>query len=296
VRVALLAFSLVLAVVALDAALLTSRVDRLDVELRAGAGTTWVLIGLDSRAELPAGADRSAFGTTRDVPGSRADVVLVVHVTDAGSTRVLSVPRDVVVDSGRLALTWLDGPQATLDGLCSLGIPSDHLVTIDLAGFAALVDAAGGLDVDVPSPVRDPAAGLELRAAGPQHVDGATALAMVRSRHPQELVNGDWVPARVDPDGRASAAGAVLGALTEAVLDRPWRLQHVAWGASGGLSADRDTSPGDLAGLLTADLGQPAVLPVGDPVGGTWARFPTPGTRTALEAAGLSCAGPADVS
>jgi hypothetical protein len=123
-------------------------------------------------------------------------------------------------------------------------------------------------------------------------VDGATALAMVRSRHPQELVNGDWVPARVDPDGRASAAGAVLGALTEAVLDRPWRLQHVAWGASGALSADRDTSPGDRAGLLTADLGQPAVLPVG----GTWARFPTPGTRTALKAAGLSCAGPADVS
>jgi hypothetical protein len=123
-------------------------------------------------------------------------------------------------------------------------------------------------------------------------VDGATALAMVRSRHPQELVNGDWVPARVDPDGRASAAGAVLGALTEAVLDRPWRLQHVAWGASGALSADRDTSPGDLAWLLTADLGQPAVLPVG----GTWARFPTPGTRTALKAAGLSCAGPADVS
>jgi hypothetical protein len=119
---------------------------------------------------------------------------------------------------------------------------------------------------------------------------------MVRSRHPEELVNGDWVPARVDPDGRVSAAGAVLGALTEAVLHRPWRLQHVAWGASGALSADRDTSPGDLAGLLTADLGQPAVLPVGDPVGGTWARFPTPGTRTALEAAGLSCAGPADVS
>jgi LCP family protein required for cell wall assembly len=296
VRVALLAFSLILAVVALDAALLTARVDRLDVELRAGDGTTWVLIGLDSRAALPAGADRSAFGTTRDVPGSRADVVLVVHVTDAGPTRVISVPRDVVVDAGRLALTWLDGPQATLDGLCSLGIPSDHLVTIDLAGFAALVDAAGGLDVDVPSPVRDPVASLELRAAGPQHVDGATALAMVRSRHPQELVNGDWVPARVDPDGRASAAGEVLGALTDAVLDRPWRLQEVAWGASGALSADRDTSPGDLAGLLTADLEQPVVLPVSDPVGGTWARFPTRETRTALEAAGLSCAGQDDVS
>src|SRR5688500_13662941 len=184
-RVALVALSLVLAAISTDAALLTGRLERLDVVPRAGDGTTWVLVGLDSRAHLPAGAHRTAFGSTQDVPGSRADIVVVVHISDAGSTTAFSVPRDVVVDGGRLALTWLDGPQATLDGLCGLGIPSDHLVTVDLGGFAAIVDAAGGLDVDVPRPVRDPAAGLELRVAGARHVDGATALAMVRSRHPE---------------------------------------------------------------------------------------------------------------
>ena len=213
-----------------------------------------------------------------------------MHVSDAGSTTVLSVPRDVVVDGGRLAVSWLDGPQATLDGLCGLGIPSDHLVTVDLAGFAALVDAAGGLDVDVPRPVRDPAAGLELRAAGPQHLDGDTALAMVRSRHPQELVDGGWAPAPVDPDGRASTAATVLRALADAVRARPWRLQQVGWAASGALSLDGGTSPGDLAELLTADLGQPVVLPVEDPAEGTWARFPTRATSAALEDAGLACA------
>jgi LCP family protein required for cell wall assembly len=296
VRIALLAFVLVLAVVTADAALLTARLDRLDVELRAGEGTTWVLVGLDSRAHLPPGADVSTFGTPQDVPGSRADVVVVVHVPEAGPTTVLSVPRDVVVGNGRLALTWLDGPQAMLDGLCGLGIPSDHLVAVDLGGFAAIVDAVGGLDVDVPRPVRDPAAGLELRAAGPRHVDGDTALAMVRSRHPEELVAGDWSPATVDPDGRAGAAARVLDALADAVRARPWRAQHVAWAASGALAVDTGTSPGELAGLLTADLERPVVLPVADPPEGTWARFPTPATTTTLADAGLSCSVQAGVS
>ena len=58
--------------------------------------------------------------------------------------------------------------------------------TVDLAGFAAVVDAAGGLDVDVPPPVRDTDTGLRIDEAGAHHVDGATALAMVRSRHPEE--------------------------------------------------------------------------------------------------------------
>jgi LCP family protein required for cell wall assembly len=213
-----------------------------------------------------------------------------VHVPDAGATTVLSVPRDVLVDGGRLALTWLDGPQAMLDGLCSLGIPSDHLVTVDLAGFAALVDAAGGVDVDVPRPVRDPAAGLLLRAAGAQRLDGDTALAMVRSRHPEHLVDGDWAPARVDPDGRASTAAAVLDALADAVRARPWRLHGVVRAASGALTTDGGTSLGDLAALLTADLGQPVVLPVGSAAEGTWARFPTPATSAAVAAAGLACA------
>ena len=185
-----------LGALALDAAVLTGRIDRLDVELPAGPGETWVLVGLDSRAELPAGADGGGIRHREDVPGSRADVVLVVH--SAGDrTTVLSVPRDVVAAGdvpGRLALSWLDGPQSTVDALCGLGIAADHLVAIDLAGFAAVVDAVGGLDVDVPAPVRDPAAGLELAPPGSQHVDGATALAIVRSRHPEECVDGDVDP------------------------------------------------------------------------------------------------------
>ena len=281
----------------LDAAVLTARIDRLPVQLHEGPGTTWVLVGEDSRADLPPGLTEAEVGTPGQVPGSRVDAVLVVHSADDRTT-VLSVPRDLVVSTptggGRLALTWLDGPQATVDGLCALGIASDHLVSVDFAGFASTVDALGGLDVDVPAAVRDPLAGLELPRAGAQRVDGVTALAMVRSRHPEELRDGAWVAAPADPDVRARNAAAMVRALSGAAAEarwNPWRLQATAWAASGALSVDEGTSSVELASLASLDLDPVAVLPVGDPVNGTLARFPTEETTAALADAGLSCSG-----
>ncbi|MQA36182.1 LCP family protein [Modestobacter roseus] len=298
-RAALLVLAVLVVGLVADIGVLASRLDHVDVDLTGGPGDadgrTWVLVGLDSRAELPAGADVAQFGTAEDVPGARADVIVVVHQTDAGTT-ALSVPRDVVVRhdrrSGRLALAWRHAPDQLVDGLCQLGIPTDHLVTVDLAGFAAVVDAAGGLDVDVPEPVRDQPAGLEIDSAGVHHVDGATALALVRSRHPEHLVDGSWRPAPVDPDGRASAAGTVLAALLDQVQStvlRPWRLQSVAWAGTGAVAVDPHTSATELAGLAQADLGRLDVLPVGEPSGGGLARRATAATAKAVTAAGLSC-------
>jgi LCP family protein required for cell wall assembly len=295
-RAVVLTLVVLLGIVVADVAALGGRVGDVPVHLHAGdGGDTWVLVGLDSRSDLPAGA-AARFGTAEDVPGSRADVVIVV-TDDGRRTSAISVPRDVVVGAadgpGRLALTWRDGPQQTVDALCGLGIPADHLVTVDLAGFQDVVDAAGGLDVDVPAPVRDPAAGLLVTRPGRQHVDGATALALVRSRHPEHLVGGRWTPAAVDPDGRADAAGTVLRALIRqirAAVGGPWRLQSLAWSASGALSVDEHTSTADLLGFARTAPDAVEVLPVGDPVGGSLARFPTARTSSALAAAGLSCA------
>jgi LCP family protein required for cell wall assembly len=296
IRIGLAVLAVLAVLLGADAAMIGSRLERFDVDLHQGPGTTWVVVGLDSRAELPEGATPDQFGTTEDVPGSRADVVLVLHETVDGF-EALSVPRDVAVRTGRtvnrLALTWLDGPQATVDALCGLGIPADHVVAVDLAGFASVVDTLGGLDVAVPAAVRDPAAGLLLDRAGHHHVDGATALAMVRSRNPEEQVGGRWVPAAVDPDGRAATAGAVLAALTAAgdrAAVRPWRLQQVAWSGSDAVSVDRSTSLADLASLATSDIGPVEVLPVSDPHGNTIARTATDATDRTVADAGMSCA------
>lgn len=72
-----------------------------------------------------------------------------------------------------------------------LGIRFDRFVIVDFAGFVGLVDAVGGIDVDVDCPLMDcfwnqgtdqPCELLTIDA-GRNHMDGATALQFVRSRH-----------------------------------------------------------------------------------------------------------------
>jgi LCP family protein required for cell wall assembly len=72
-----------------------------------------------------------------------------------------------------------------------MGVHLDGMAMVDLNGFVDLVDAIGGITVDVPSPVYDPAYPdpngvdhLEVSfPAGPQHMDGWHALAYARTRH-----------------------------------------------------------------------------------------------------------------
>lgn len=72
-----------------------------------------------------------------------------------------------------------------------LGIRIDRFVSVDFAGFVSLVDELDGINVDVQCPIMDcfwtngtdqPCEMLTV-AAGRTHMDGATALKFVRSRH-----------------------------------------------------------------------------------------------------------------
>jgi LCP family protein required for cell wall assembly len=72
-----------------------------------------------------------------------------------------------------------------------LGVPLDGAVVINLTGFVRLVDAIGGLWIDVPTPLVDDAYPLETGSGhiaidiepGCHHLKGRIALAYARSRH-----------------------------------------------------------------------------------------------------------------
>jgi len=73
-----------------------------------------------------------------------------------------------------------------------LGIPLQYYVLIDMQGFSDLVDALGGINIDVPErvaigantyPDGSPAPPGGYIEAGPQHMDGGTALWYARSRY-----------------------------------------------------------------------------------------------------------------
>jgi LCP family protein required for cell wall assembly len=72
------------------------------------------------------------------------------------------------------------------------GIPVDRLARVDFSGFARVVDVMGGITVCVDAPTRDVKAHLLIETAGCQRANGETALAWVRSRHPEQLVGDEW--------------------------------------------------------------------------------------------------------
>jgi len=137
----------------------------------------------------------------------RSDAVLVARIDPARKrVALLSLPRDLWVaipghGNNRLNAAYLwgerDGPpggglalaRATVSD--TLGLPIDYGVVVDFRGFAGIIDALGGVNVDVPRPLVDrefPTADYRVTtvrfAAGRQRMDGARALAYARIRHP----------------------------------------------------------------------------------------------------------------
>lgn len=279
-----------------DGILLAERIHHVKVHFpAAGDGTTWVIAGSDSRSNTLPGSNPSQFGSAEQVPGARADVVIVVH-RYAHSTHVLSIPRDLLVSPTpgvfeRLTLTLLGGPQQLIDGLCTtLGIPATHLVIVDFSAFASIVDALGGVTVSLPAPIRDSYAALLIPTVPPGgrvHLDGTQALALVRSRTPQWRVGSRWVTV---PDGaqqRTAWAGRLMDAIVGAIRrneDHPVVMQRIAYAATGSLTTDSGTGLRALAGLRNADTAA-TPLPAAA-IANTLAVDANAATRAGLAAAG----------
>jgi LCP family protein required for cell wall assembly len=91
------------------------------------------------------------------------------------------------------------GPEQLVETIrADFGIPVSHYLLVDFDGFRALVDAAGGIRLDFPYPVRDDDnghnnSGLLVATPGCRHLDGGQALALARSRYDQYRgADGAW--------------------------------------------------------------------------------------------------------
>lgn len=133
-------------------------------------------------------------------PGANADVEMVVHLSaDRSNATVMSIPRDTMVTiphctdstnhtSGggfistiNSSLQW--GPSCTVLAVHNLtGLTIDHFVMVDFVGVETLSNALGGVQVCVSSKMYDSNSGLRLNK-GVNMVEGASALAFVRTRH-----------------------------------------------------------------------------------------------------------------
>ena len=138
---------------------------------------TVMVLGVDARP-----------GAAIDV-GVRADTIMVVRLDPAaGTCRVLSIPRDTQValpgyGQSKINHALLVGgiPYQQLVVEQTLGLPIDNYALIDFNAFEELVGYVGGISVDVPADLIDDAGEVAF-TAGPQAMDGATALSYARFR------------------------------------------------------------------------------------------------------------------
>jgi polyisoprenyl-teichoic acid--peptidoglycan teichoic acid transferase len=138
---------------------------------------------------------------------SRADTMIVVHIDPAERTAsMVSIPRDLWVDipghgEGRINQAFQLGEkdEPALGGGPGLAMATveqnfdikiHYFAQVDFTGFERVVDAMGGITIDVQRPLVDneyPLSNYGVTRlyipAGLQHMDGRTALMYARSRH-----------------------------------------------------------------------------------------------------------------
>ena len=141
-----------------------------------------------------------------DIGGFRADVIIVVLVPRDGRPPImLSIPRDLYLPNR--CTQGYTRVNANLNGCGEIngttlmalavedytGIAIDHVALFDFDGFEKIIDKVGGIQICVPNAVRDQKAKLDL-PAGCTRAGGEQALAWVRSRSTEQLVDGTWRP------------------------------------------------------------------------------------------------------
>ena len=138
-------------------------------------------------------------GTTRilllgcDRASGLSDSILLVSINkDEKNVSVLQIPRDTYAEYTAKDYKKINGILSTMGESGTkdffsqaLGVPIHHFAVVKLDLFCKMVDAIGGVDVDVPQKMEyhDPAQDLHiLLDEGRQHLDGRTAEHFVRYR------------------------------------------------------------------------------------------------------------------
>lgn len=166
---------------------------------KAGDGTNYLIVGSDSREGMTAEDKKKLH--TGSAEGKRTDSMMILHDGSNGPTLV-SLPRDSNVeipsykgsDSGKLypargrftklnAAYAEDGPELLVRTVeFNTGLHIDHYVEIGFGGFAKIVDAIGGVELDIPKAFKDKNSGADFKA-GKQTLNGEQSLAFVRTRY-----------------------------------------------------------------------------------------------------------------
>ncbi|MEW1889285.1 MULTISPECIES: LCP family protein [unclassified Streptomyces] len=231
----------------------------------AGKGTNYLIVGSDSREGMTSEDKKRLHTGSAD--GKRTDSMMILHTGDNGPTLV-SLPRDSNVEipsfigseSGKKypgtgkttklnAAYATDGPELLVRTVeFNTGLHIDHYVEIGFGGFAKIVDAIGGVELDIPKAFKDKWSGADF-PAGKQTLDGQQALAFVRTRH---AFTSDLDRTKNQQKFLAALAGQTA---TFSTIVNPFKLYPTMGAGLDTLIVDKDMSLWSLGKMFFAMKG-----------------------------------------
>ena len=165
-----------------------------------------LLLGSDTRAN----GNGNAGNSDGNEGSAQSDTLMIAHLSaDRQHVTIVSIPRDTKVDAptckkwdqvtGKLSTKtqpvspgdrWsitnayaVGGPTCTVAAVQKLtGLQIDRLLGVTFNGFKAMVDALGGVTVDICKPIVDAELQTVAPSAGVQVIHGDQALSLVRAR------------------------------------------------------------------------------------------------------------------
>ncbi|MFD6281756.1 LCP family protein [Streptomyces sp. NPDC060209] len=231
-----------------------------------GDGTNYLVVGSDSREGMT-DEDKKKLHTG-SAEGKRTDSMMILHDGSNGPT-LISLPRDSNVEipsfvgsesgkkfegTGRTtklnAAYAEDGPELLVRTVeFNTGLHIDHYVEIGFGGFANIVDAIGGVEMDIPKAFKDKKSGADFQA-GKQTLNGEQSLAFVRTRYAFAGSDLD----RTKNQQKFLAALASQTATPSTILN-PFKLYPTMGAGLDTLVVDKDMSLWSLGNMFFAMKG-----------------------------------------
>ncbi|MER6261878.1 LCP family protein [Streptomyces sp. NPDC059688] len=232
----------------------------------SGDGTNYLIVGSDSREGMSKADEKKLH--TGGAEGKRTDSMMILHVGGNGDT-LISLPRDSDVEipsykgstSGKTypargrhtklnAAYAEDGPTLLVRAIeYNTGLHIDHYVEIGFQGFANIVDAVGGVDIDIDKGFKDKWSGADFKS-GKQTLDGQQALAFVRTRH--AFAASDLQRTKNQQKFLAALAHQVA---TPSTVLNPFKFYPTMGAGLDSLIVDKDMGLWDLASMFWAMKG-----------------------------------------
>ena len=229
-----------------------TKVDVLTPVSFTSAGTNWLITGSDSRAGLSK-KEENQLALGHDISGNRSDTILLLHVPANGTRPTLvSLPRDSYVPipghgHNKLNAAYaFGGPKLLVQTVQNVtGLPVSHYMGIGFGGLVSVVNDVGGVRVCLPGPMKDPKAGLNLKA-GCQVLNGDQALGFVRTR------NFAISDLQREQDQRILIKGILSKMTSPGTLANPFAVIPAANGAAAAITIDQGTGLTQLISVAFA--------------------------------------------